>query len=142
MSVHPTHSHSQPLPRSQIKQLDGEVFRDHCPYPGQKKTSIIITNRRVLCVKQVDFLGHFNREWECLFENFSRPPSLEGTQLNIYCKDQKGGFQRDSQPVRRLQLRDSDSAQKLQTVISEAQVRQRQHSMKRQKSQRFLPVKQ
>ncbi|KAJ4923408.1 hypothetical protein JOQ06_000741 [Pogonophryne albipinna] len=31
--------------RSQIKQLDGEVFMDHCPYPGQKKTSIIITNR-------------------------------------------------------------------------------------------------
>ncbi|KAK5914777.1 hypothetical protein CesoFtcFv8_000431 [Champsocephalus esox] len=121
--------------RSQIKQLDGEVFRDHCPYPGQKKTSIIITNRRVLCVKQIDFLGHFNREWECLFENFYRPPSLEGTQLNIYCK-------RDSQPVRCLQLRDSDSAQKLQTVISEAQVRQRQHSMKRQKSQRFLRVKQ
>ncbi|KAF3832042.1 hypothetical protein F7725_025707, partial [Dissostichus mawsoni] len=35
-----------------------------------------------------------------------------------------------------------DLFQKLQTVISEAQVRQRQHSMKRQKSQRFLPVKQ
>ncbi|KAI4786652.1 hypothetical protein KUCAC02_036986 [Chaenocephalus aceratus] len=131
--------------RSQIKQLDGEVFRDHCPYPGQKKTSII-TNRYlsspITPTGTRPPLHNPNREWECLFENFYRPPSLEGTQLNIYCKDQKGGFQRDSQPVRCLQLRDSDSAQKLQTVISEAQVRQRQHSMKRQKSQRFLRVKQ
>ncbi|KAK5873459.1 hypothetical protein PBY51_018496 [Eleginops maclovinus] len=132
----------RPLPALSDKTAGWEVFRDHCPYPGHKKTSIIITNRRVLCVKQIDFLGHFNREWECLFENFYRPPSLEGTRLNIYCKDHRGGLQRDSQPVRRLELRDSDSAQKLQTVISEAQVRQQQQSMKRQKSQRFLRVKQ
>lgn len=31
--------------RSEIKQLDGEIFREHYEYPGHKKTNIIITNR-------------------------------------------------------------------------------------------------
>lgn len=31
--------------RSQIKKLEGEVFRDHCQYPGHRKTNIIVTNR-------------------------------------------------------------------------------------------------
>uniref|UniRef100_A0A3Q3D817 Vacuolar protein sorting 13 homolog C n=1 Tax=Hippocampus comes TaxID=109280 RepID=A0A3Q3D817_HIPCM len=55
--------------RSELKQLEGEVFRDQCPYPGHRKTSIIVTNR-VVCVKEMDFVGHFNKDWECLFENF------------------------------------------------------------------------
>uniref|UniRef100_A0A8P4GHH0 Vacuolar protein sorting-associated protein 13C n=1 Tax=Dicentrarchus labrax TaxID=13489 RepID=A0A8P4GHH0_DICLA len=72
--------------RSEIKQLEGEVFRDHCQYPGHRKTNIIVTNRRVLCVKELDFVGHFSREWECLFENFYRPPTVSGSELKIYCK--------------------------------------------------------
>uniref|UniRef100_A0A8C3A3N4 Vacuolar protein sorting 13 homolog C n=1 Tax=Cyclopterus lumpus TaxID=8103 RepID=A0A8C3A3N4_CYCLU len=72
--------------RSEIQLLEGEVFRDLCPYPGHRKTNIIITNRRVLCVKEMDFVGHFNREWECLFENFYRPPAVTGSELKIYCK--------------------------------------------------------
>ncbi|KAM7405562.1 hypothetical protein PAMP_000003 [Pampus punctatissimus] len=76
----------RPRQRSEIKQLEGEVFRDHCPLPGHKKTNIIITNRRVICVKEIDFVGHFNKEWECLFENFYRPPAVVGTDLKIYCK--------------------------------------------------------
>ncbi|KAG7239599.1 hypothetical protein INR49_028751 [Caranx melampygus] len=101
--------------RSEIKQLDGEVFRDHCPYPGQRKTTIIVTNRRVICVKEIDFVGHFNKEWECLFENFYRPPAVTGSELKIYCKA-------------------------LQASISSAQVAQQQHRMARQKSQRFLKL--
>jgi len=31
--------------RSEIKQLDGEIFREHYEYPGHRKTNIIITNR-------------------------------------------------------------------------------------------------
>uniref|UniRef100_A0A3B4TYL0 Vacuolar protein sorting 13 homolog C n=1 Tax=Seriola dumerili TaxID=41447 RepID=A0A3B4TYL0_SERDU len=98
--------------RSEIKQLDGEVFRDHCQYPGHRKTTIIITNR-VVCVKEIDFVGHFNKEWECLFENFYRPPTVTGSELKIYCKA-------------------------LQAAISDAQVAQQQHRMARQKSQRFM----
>ncbi|KAM9366322.1 intermembrane lipid transfer protein VPS13C [Symphorus nematophorus] len=126
--------------RSQIKQLDGEAFRDHCQYPGHRKTTIIITNRRVLCVKEIDFVGHFSREWECLYENFSRPPAVSGTELNIYCKEQqKLKLKKDVQEsVRNVQLRDARTAQKLQASISAAQVAQQQRRMVRQKSQRFL----
>ncbi|TNN28981.1 Vacuolar protein sorting-associated protein 13C [Liparis tanakae] len=55
--------------RSGLRQLDGEVFRDHLPYPGHRKTTIIVTN---------------SREWECLFENFTRAPDVRGSQLRIY----------------------------------------------------------
>ncbi|XP_029283566.1 vacuolar protein sorting-associated protein 13C [Cottoperca gobio] len=129
--------------RSEIKQLEGEVFRNHCPYPGHRKTNIIVTNRRVLCVKEIDFVGHFNREWECLFENFYRPPAVTGSELKIYCKEQQKLKlpKRDGQEsVRNVQLCDSNIAQKLQAAISEAQVAQQQHRMSRQKSQRFLKV--
>uniref|UniRef100_A0A8C1QL03 Vacuolar protein sorting 13 homolog C n=1 Tax=Cyprinus carpio TaxID=7962 RepID=A0A8C1QL03_CYPCA len=75
--------------RSEIKQLDGEIFREHYVYPGHKKTNIIITNRRVMCVKEIDVIGHFNKEWECKFEYFQRPPSKEGGDLKIYYRVHK-----------------------------------------------------
>ncbi|KTG37053.1 hypothetical protein cypCar_00003660 [Cyprinus carpio] len=76
--------------RSEIKQLDGEIFREHYEYPGHRKTNIIITNRRVMCVKEIDVIGHFNKEWECQFENFQRPPSTEGGDLKIYYRILQG----------------------------------------------------
>ncbi|KAM9409075.1 intermembrane lipid transfer protein VPS13C isoform 2-T2 [Pholidichthys leucotaenia] len=127
--------------RSEVRQLDGEVFRDWCQYPGHRKTTIMVTNRRVFCIKELDFVGHFNKEWECLFENFYRPPSVIGTELKIYAKEQQKLKlpKRDGQePVRSLQLRDADTAQKLQSAIFDAQTAQQQHRMARQKSQRFL----
>ncbi|XP_029986697.1 vacuolar protein sorting-associated protein 13C isoform X4 [Sphaeramia orbicularis] len=127
--------------RSEIKQLDGEVFRDHCPYPGHRKTNIIVTNRRVVCMKEVDFVNHFHKEWECLFENFYRPPAVMGTELKIYCKDQqklKLPKKDGQEAVRTVQLGDTNTAQKLQAAISDAQVARQQHRMARQKSQRFL----
>ncbi|XP_068438571.1 intermembrane lipid transfer protein VPS13C isoform X2 [Clinocottus analis] len=129
--------------RSEVQQLEGEVFRGHCPYPGHRKTNIIVTNRRVLCVKEIDFVGHFSREWECLFENFYRPPAVTGSELKIYCKEQQKLKlpKRDGQEsVRNVELKDSTTAQKLQAAILEAQAAQQQRRMARQKSQRFLKV--
>ncbi|XP_039469572.1 vacuolar protein sorting-associated protein 13C isoform X4 [Oreochromis aureus] len=129
--------------RSEIKQLEGEVFRDHCQYPGHRKTNIIVTNRRVLCVKEIEFVGHFNKEWECLYENFCRPPAVVGSELKIYSKEQqKLSFsKRDGQEsVRSVQLNDPNTAQKLHTAIFDAQMAQQQHRMARQKSQRFLKL--
>ncbi|XP_034470795.1 vacuolar protein sorting-associated protein 13C isoform X1 [Hippoglossus hippoglossus] len=128
--------------RSQIQQLDGEVFRRHCLYPGHSKTNIIITNRRVLCVKEINFVGHFNKEWECLFENFYRPPAVTGSELSLYCKEQQKLKlpMRDEESVRKVQLRDTNTAQALQAAISDAQAAQKQHRMARQKSQRFLKL--
>ncbi|XP_047435908.1 vacuolar protein sorting-associated protein 13C isoform X3 [Mugil cephalus] len=125
--------------RSQVNQLPGEAFRDHCQFPGHRKTNIIVTNRRVLCVKEIDFMGHFHKEWECLFENFYHPPTVTGSELKIYCKEQKLKLKRDVQePVRIVQLKDASVAQKLQAAISDARVSQQQLRMMRQKSQRFL----
>ncbi|XP_040904460.1 vacuolar protein sorting-associated protein 13C isoform X1 [Toxotes jaculatrix] len=128
--------------RSGIKQLDREAFRDHCQYPGHRKTTIIITNRRVMCVKEIDFVGHFNKEWECLFENFYRPPAVTGSELKIYCKGQQKLklAKRDEDSVRTVKLGDANTAQVLQAAISDAQAAQQQHRMARQKSQRFLKL--
>ncbi|XP_054626113.1 intermembrane lipid transfer protein VPS13C isoform X2 [Dunckerocampus dactyliophorus] len=127
--------------RSEIKQLEGEVFRDHCPYPGHRKTNIIVTNRRVVCVKEIDFVGHFNKDWECLFDNFYAPPTVLGTQLNIYCKEQhklKLPKKDVHDSVRIVQLRDANTAQRMMAAITDAHVAHQQRRMSRQKSQRFL----
>uniref|UniRef100_A0A8C9SIT0 Vacuolar protein sorting 13 homolog C n=1 Tax=Scleropages formosus TaxID=113540 RepID=A0A8C9SIT0_SCLFO len=84
--------------------------------------------RRVLCVKEIEFVGHFNKEWECLFEHFSRTPNVEGSNLKIYCKVKQVCFETCF----------GSAPQKLRDAIEEAQVARRQHQMVKQKSQRFL----
>ncbi|KAM6980546.1 intermembrane lipid transfer protein VPS13C [Aplochiton taeniatus] len=127
--------------RSQIKQMDGEVFREHCEYPGHRKTNIFVTNRRVMCMKEIDFVGHFNKEWECLFEHFYKPPNVEGADLKIYYKEQNKLVtpKKDGQEhFRVLHLKYPTIAQKLWEALNEAQVARRQYKMVKQKSQRFL----
>lgn len=118
------------------------MFREHCEFPGHSKTNIIVTNRRVMCVKEIECVGHF-KEWECLFENFVRPPNVQGGDLKIYCKEQNilKMQRRDGQdPVRVVHLKFPDTAQKLQKAIEEAQSARQQHKMVKQKSQRFLKL--
>ncbi|KAG7327785.1 hypothetical protein KOW79_009391 [Hemibagrus wyckioides] len=126
--------------RSEITQLDGEVFREHYEYPGHRNTNIIVTNRRVLCVKEIDLIGHFNKEWECQFENFLQPPYVEGGDVKIYYKEQnKLKILKDGQaPVRVLHFRKADMAEKLRRAIQNAQVARKQYRMARKKSQRFI----
>uniref|UniRef100_A0A8C1KHE7 Vacuolar protein sorting 13 homolog C n=1 Tax=Cyprinus carpio TaxID=7962 RepID=A0A8C1KHE7_CYPCA len=116
----------------QIKQLDGEIFREHYVYPGHKKTNIIITNRysnkRVMCVKEIDVIGHFNKEWECKFEYFQRPPSKEGGDLKIYYRVHKWF---PFTCFLTAQLREG---------IDSAQFARKQYRMARQKSQRFIKM--
>lgn len=38
----------------------------------------------MLCVKEIDVIGHFNKEWECQFEQFLKPPCAEGGDVKIY----------------------------------------------------------
>ncbi|XP_056463865.1 intermembrane lipid transfer protein VPS13C isoform X2 [Gadus chalcogrammus] len=138
------HSEAQGLDlfqKSEIKQLEGEVFRDHCLYPGNRKTNIIVTNRRVMCVREIDFVGHFNKDWEYLFENFNRPPVVAGTTLQLYCKEQNKMMlsrKNGQDPVRVVELKDQNTAKRLQASIEQAQVACQQYKMVRQKSQRFL----
>lgn len=53
---------------------------------------VSLSSRRVMCVKEIDLIGHFNKEWECQFENFQRPPSAEGGDLKIYYRVHKCYF--------------------------------------------------
>lgn len=39
-------------------------------------------------MKEIDFVGHFNKEWECLLENLSRPMAVSGSELRIFFKVQ------------------------------------------------------
>ncbi|XP_055010645.1 LOW QUALITY PROTEIN: intermembrane lipid transfer protein VPS13C [Boleophthalmus pectinirostris] len=126
--------------RSEIKPLEGEVFRDQSSYPGHRKTNIIVTNRRVVCVKELDFVNHFNKEWECLYENFYRPPEVHGTDLKIYCKESMKLKlpKKDGEQGRTVHLKDELLAQKLHSSICAGQMAQQQHRMSRQLSTRFL----
>ncbi|XP_059386008.1 intermembrane lipid transfer protein VPS13C isoform X5 [Carassius carassius] len=127
--------------RSEIKQLDGEIFREHYEYPGHRKTNIIITNRRVMCVKEIDVIGHFNKEWECQFENFQRPPSTEGGDLKIYYREQNkvNLIRKDGQTLEKvIHMRHASEAERLREGIYSAQSARKQYQMARQKSQRFI----
>uniref|UniRef100_A0A3Q2G8Y9 Vacuolar protein sorting 13 homolog C n=1 Tax=Cyprinodon variegatus TaxID=28743 RepID=A0A3Q2G8Y9_CYPVA len=131
--------------RTGIKPLEGEAFRTHCPNPAHRKSNIIVTNRRVFCVKEMDLLGHLITDWECLFENFHRPPAVSGSELKIYCKFVLKVKMWTSSQEPPAQSRDpfltpplSDPPQKLHEAIWDAQDAQKQHHMVRQKSQRFL----
>ncbi|XP_076880007.1 intermembrane lipid transfer protein VPS13C isoform X2 [Brachyhypopomus gauderio] len=129
--------------RSEVKQLDAEFFREHFEYPGHRKTNIIVTNRRVMCIKEIDLIGHFNKEWEVLFENFLQPPCLEGGDVKIFYKEQnKLKILKDVQrAVKVVQFRETERAEKLQCAIQNAHLSHRQHQMVRQKSQRFQTAK-
>lgn len=37
-------------------------------------------------MKEMDFVGHFNKEWEVRLENLSRPPAASGLELRLYYK--------------------------------------------------------
>ncbi|XP_051757763.1 intermembrane lipid transfer protein VPS13C isoform X8 [Ctenopharyngodon idella] len=127
--------------RSEIKQLDGEIFREHYEYPGHKKTNIIITNRRVMCVKEIDLIGHFSKDWECQFENFQRRPCAEGGDLKIYYREQNklNLIRKDGQTlVKVIHMKHADLAERLREGIDSAQFARKQHQMARQKSQRFI----
>ncbi|XP_051507279.1 intermembrane lipid transfer protein VPS13C-like isoform X3 [Myxocyprinus asiaticus] len=127
--------------RSEIKQLDGEIFREHYEYPGHRKTNIIITNRRVMCVKEINLIGHFSKEWECQFENFQRPPCAEQGDLKIYYRDQNklNIIRKDGQElVRVIHFKEAHMAEKLRKGIENAKFARQQYQMARQKSQRFI----
>ncbi|XP_065123827.1 intermembrane lipid transfer protein VPS13C isoform X1 [Paramisgurnus dabryanus] len=129
--------------RSEIKILDGEIFREHYEYPGHRKTNIVITNRRVMCVKEIDVIGHFNKEWECQFENFLKRPCAEGEDLKIYYREQNklNILRKDGQEsIRVIHLKNAQMAEKMQEGIEKAQTARQLHQMVRQKSQRFIKM--
>ncbi|XP_069480592.1 intermembrane lipid transfer protein VPS13C isoform X2 [Ambystoma mexicanum] len=127
---------------SNIKKLDGEIFRYNCVLPEGKHARLLVTNRRVMCVKDVEILGHRMVDWDYLFEDFTRPPSVDGNILNIYVKDQgllvfqkKDSALQDC--LKQVQLQDENIAKIVYKAIDEAQATRQQQKLVKQKSVRF-----
>ncbi|MBN3293240.1 VP13C protein, partial [Polypterus senegalus] len=128
--------------KSEIKKLEDEIFHSHYGLPGSKNTNIIVTNRRVMCIKEIEFVGHFTKDWECMFENFTRPSTVDGNTLKLYSKDQ--GiliFQKkdeNQERVRNIVLQDEKIAMKMFIAIEDSRTSRQQQRLMRQKSSRLL----
>ncbi|XP_037689727.1 vacuolar protein sorting-associated protein 13C isoform X2 [Choloepus didactylus] len=101
-----------------IKKLEGESYRFHCAIPGSKKTVLMVTNRRVLCIKEIEILGHMSIDWQCQFEDFVFPPNVSENLLKISVKDQVL-FRKDSNNrgyVRKVYLQDTTTAEACKAI--------------------------
>ncbi|XP_078536950.1 intermembrane lipid transfer protein VPS13C isoform X2 [Lissotriton helveticus] len=128
---------------SNIKRLDGEIFRYNCILPEGKNAHLVVTNRRVMCVKEVEILGHRTIDWDYLFEDFTRPPSVDGKTLHFFVKDQGlSVFHKKDSPVqeclKNVQLPDESTAKTVNKAIDEAQTTSQQKKLVKQKSVRFI----
>ncbi|KAF3830581.1 hypothetical protein GH733_004400 [Mirounga leonina] len=98
-----------------IKKLEGETYRYHCAISGSKKTILMVTNRRVLCISEVEILGHMSIDWQCPFEDFVLPPSVHGNLLKISVKERGLFHKKDSasHDCRNIYLQDTTTAELL-----------------------------
>ncbi|NXH49725.1 VP13C protein, partial [Dicaeum eximium] len=115
-----------------IRKLEKEVYRHHCAIPRGRRANLIVTNRRVIYVKEVEILGHLTTEWDYLFEEFTRYPSYEANILKICVLDQKIFQRRDSmghECVKTVQLRDEATARGVCCAIQEAQTTRKQEKL-------------
>ncbi|EHH63124.1 Vacuolar protein sorting-associated protein 13C [Macaca fascicularis] len=107
-------SEGSDLLENHIKKLEGETYRYHCAIPGSKKTILMVTNRRVLCIKEVEILGLMCVDWQCPFEDFVFPPSVSENVLKISVKEQGLFHKKDSASqgcVRKVYLKDTTTAE-------------------------------
>uniref|UniRef100_A0A803T771 Vacuolar protein sorting 13 homolog C n=1 Tax=Anolis carolinensis TaxID=28377 RepID=A0A803T771_ANOCA len=98
---------------SHIKKLAGESFCFHCAAPGGRKANVVVTNRRVMLIKEVEILGHITTDWDYSYEDFTRPPAVSNNVLHVYVKDQ-GLFQKressGQESVKNIKFSDAASA--------------------------------
>ncbi|KAF7241589.1 Vacuolar protein sorting-associated protein 13C [Varanus komodoensis] len=124
---------------SQIKKLEGEIFRYHCVLPRGRKAHIVVTNRRIMLVKEVEILGHLMTDWDYLYEDFTRPPTVVENMLCIFVRDQglltfhkrEGSGQ---ETVRRIPLRNPSSAMEVCDAVDEARASRVQQKLVKQAS--------
>ncbi|XP_005316696.2 intermembrane lipid transfer protein VPS13C isoform X3 [Ictidomys tridecemlineatus] len=124
-----------------IKKLEGETYRYHCVIPGSKRTVLMVTNRRVLYIKEVEILGHMSIDWQCPFEDFVLPPSIDENLLKISVKEQGLFHKRDSANLgclRKIYLKDTTTAERAFNAIEDAQSLRHQQKLMKQSSQKLL----
>ncbi|XP_060115875.1 intermembrane lipid transfer protein VPS13C isoform X1 [Heteronotia binoei] len=124
---------------SHIKKLEGESFRSRCAFPGSRKAHLVITNRRLLCIKEVEILGHVTTDWDCLYEDFTRHPAVVENTLQIFVKDygllkfhKKEGSGQEM--LRKIQFSDAESAKRVCRAINEARASRQQQKLVKQAS--------
>ncbi|XP_067829405.1 intermembrane lipid transfer protein VPS13C isoform X2 [Heptranchias perlo] len=125
----------------EIQKFEGETYRIHCPLYGKKKANLLITNRRVVCVSD-EILGHLGSDWNYTFEEFTQPPTLEGSVLSLYIKDQSiVGFSCPKSGtesfVRKVHLQEENMAQRMISALEDAQTARTQQQLVKRKSLRF-----
>lgn len=101
----------------------------------------MITNRRVLCIKEVEILGLMCTDWQYLFEDFVFPPSVNGNLLNISVKDQGIFHKKDSANqgcIRKIYLLDTTTAERACHAIEDAQSVRHQQTLRKQSSLKLL----
>ncbi|CAM9405577.1 unnamed protein product [Bubo scandiacus] len=120
-----------------IRRLEKESYRYHCALPRGRRANLIVTNRRVIYVKEVEILGHLTTEWDYLFEDFTRCPSYEANVLKITVLDQRM-FQRKDitghECIKAVQLQDETTARRICCAIQEAQATRKQQKLVKQAS--------
>ncbi|KAL6050206.1 hypothetical protein STEG23_015214, partial [Scotinomys teguina] len=134
-------SEGSDLFENRIKKLEGETFHFHCAVPGNKRAVLMITNRRVLFIKEVEILGHMSVDWQCLFEDFVCPPGVSENLLKISVKEQGLFHKKDSGNqgcLRKIYLKDSVTAKRAFDAIESAQTSRHQQKLMKQPSLRLL----
>ncbi|XP_058593514.1 intermembrane lipid transfer protein VPS13C isoform X2 [Neofelis nebulosa] len=123
-----------------VKRLEGETYRCHCAIAGSKKTILMVTNRRVLCIKEVEILGHMSIDWQYPFEDFVSPPSVHGNLLKISVKEQSLFHKKDSAShgCRDIYLQDNATAERVCNAIGDAQSMRHQQKLMKQSSLKLL----
>ncbi|XP_071298117.1 intermembrane lipid transfer protein VPS13C isoform X1 [Agelaius tricolor] len=116
-----------------IRKLEKEVYRYHCAIPRGRRANLIVTNRRVIYVKEVEILGHLTTEWDYLFEEFTRYPSYEANILKITVWEEQKMFQRKDSTghecVKNVQLWDEATARRVCGAIQEALATRKQEKL-------------
>ncbi|XP_069723155.1 intermembrane lipid transfer protein VPS13C isoform X2 [Phaenicophaeus curvirostris] len=120
-----------------IRKLEKESYRYHYAIPGARRANLMVTNRRVIYVKEVEILGHLATEWDYLFEDFTRSPSHEANVLKLTVLEQRMFQRKDSaghECVKAVKLQDEAAARRICRAIQEAQATRRQQKLVKQAS--------
>ncbi|XP_018108372.1 vacuolar protein sorting-associated protein 13C isoform X2 [Xenopus laevis] len=124
-----------------IKKLDGEMYKYSCSLQNNKKANLMVTNRRVICLKEVEILGHRIIDWCFTFEEFVQPPKTAENILKLFVKNQVL-FQKkenaDEESTKIVPLHNNSTAEAVLKAIDEACSRRRQNTLVRTKSERFI----
>ncbi|KAM4036143.1 intermembrane lipid transfer protein VPS13C isoform 3-T3 [Anomaloglossus baeobatrachus] len=128
---------------SSIKKMDGEIYRYCCSLSKSRNVNLVVTNRRIMSVKEVEILGHTSIDWDYCFDDFMQPPTVEENTLNLFVKDhsllvfQKKEI-RSPEVRKKVILQSNFAAQEVLKALDEARTSRQQQTLVRQKSERFI----